>query len=157
MGFRRSGDLSELHLVYSRGRDSGDPFGVPAKYCDTLREKEALTETAMPSYAAKPDPHSQLELLYARLADWMSITHFEESMDSYFNGSRSLGDIANFRAKRGAQKKLRDEVVPVLHHVKFRKLKGNIRFQLSNAVPDCWIQDSAMGGCGLSRNVRRGT
>lgn len=50
-------------------------------------------------------------------------------------------ELADYRAKPGAVKKLRDEVVPVLHHVKFVKAKGDIRFELSSDLPDCWLRD----------------
>jgi hypothetical protein len=30
----------------------------------------------------------------------------------------------------------------VLHHVKFVKAKGEIRFALNNAVPDCWLREN---------------
>jgi len=68
-----------------------------------------------------PAPDTPLGLLFARLADWNPISDFEQAMQSYFSGKRSQAEIADFRAKRGALKILRDEVTPVLHHLKFVK------------------------------------
>lgn len=87
-----------------------------------------------------PSPH--LASLLTRLTDWMPISEFETRMRDYFQGARSQAEIADFRAKSGAVKSLRDEVVPVLHHVKFAKAKGEIKFALNNTVPDCWIRDT---------------
>jgi hypothetical protein len=83
-----------------------------------------------------------LGLLFARLACWNSISDFEQAMQDYFSGKRSQSEIADFRAKRGALKALRDEVTPVLHHLKFVKAKGEVKFALNNTVPDCWLRDS---------------
>lgn len=58
------------------------------------------------------------------------------------HGTRSALELANYRAKRGTIKKLRDEVVPFMHYVKFAKAKGDIRFELNNGVPDCWLRDN---------------
>jgi hypothetical protein len=40
-------------------------------------------------------------------------------------------------------KKLRDEVTPVLHHVKFIKAEGEIRFEPGDGVPDCWLRNDS--------------
>jgi hypothetical protein len=72
----------------------------------------------------------------------MPISEFEALLHSYFSGERSPAELADYRAKRGAAKALRDEVAPVLRHVKFVKAKGEIKFTLNNAVPDCWLRDS---------------
>jgi hypothetical protein len=80
-------------------------------------------------------------LLFARLAGRNSITDFEQAMQDYFSGRRSQAEIADFRAKRGALKTLRDEVTPVLHHLKFVKAKGEVKFALNNTVPDCWLRE----------------
>lgn len=90
-----------------------------------------------------PDPDTPLGVLFKRLSGWMSLSDFEQALDGYFKGTRSATEIADYRAKRGAVKKLRDEVVPVLHHVKFTKASGEIRFELNNGVPDCWLRDNA--------------
>lgn len=87
-----------------------------------------------------PAPDTRLERLFARLAEWMPIADFEALMRSYFSGERSKSEIADFRAKRGALKKLRDEVAPVLSHVQFVEAKGEIKFALNNSVPDCWLR-----------------
>lgn len=84
-----------------------------------------------------PHPDTALGRLFARLSDWISLAEFEQALADYFHGTRSALELANYRAKRGTVKKLRDEVVPVLHHVKFVKAKGDIRFELNNGVPDC--------------------
>lgn len=72
----------------------------------------------------------------------MSLADFEQALATYFDGPRPEAEIADYRAKRGAAKKLRDEVVPVLHHIKFTKAKGEIRFQLNSDIPDCWLRDT---------------
>ena len=87
-------------------------------------------------------PSSFLASLLARLTDWMPVTEFEKRMRDYFLSDRPRAEVADFRAKRGAVKPLRDEVAPVLHHVKFVKAKGDIKFALSDTVPDCWLRDT---------------
>ncbi len=89
-----------------------------------------------------PDQDTNLGRLFARLTEWMSLFEFEQILADYFNGKRSAAELADYRAKRGAVKKLRDEVVPVLHHIKFVKAKGDIRFELNSEVPDCWLRDN---------------
>jgi hypothetical protein len=84
---------------------------------------------------------SSLDLLLSRLTRWMPICDFEAAMNKYFLGERSAAEIADYRTKRGDLKKLRDEVTPVLHHIKFIGATGEIRFELGNAVPDCWLRD----------------
>ena len=71
----------------------------------------------------------------------MSLANFGQALAEYFDGPRPGMEVENYRAKRGSTKKLRDEVVPVLHHVKFVQAKGEIRFQLNSDVPDCWLRD----------------
>lgn len=90
----------------------------------------------------QPNPDSSLGRLYDRLSVWLAIDEFEQALAAYFEGPRSTAELADYRAKRGALKKLRDEVVPVLHHVKFSKTKGEIRFELNGEVPDCWLRTS---------------
>ncbi len=89
-----------------------------------------------------PNPDTTIGRLYARLTDWISLAEFEQALADYFSEPRPAVELADYRAKRGAVKKLRDEVVPVLHHVKFVKAKGDIRFELSSDVPDCWLRDN---------------
>jgi hypothetical protein len=89
-----------------------------------------------------PDSDTPLGLLYSRLKNWISISDFKTAMNDYFVGPRSAAEITAYRAKRGALKKLRDEVAPVLHHVKFIKAEGEIRFELGNNVPDCWLRNN---------------
>jgi hypothetical protein len=72
----------------------------------------------------------------------MPIPDFESAMNAYFKGARSAAEVADFRAKRGTQKKLRDEVAPVLRHIKFIGAKGGIRFELNSGAPDCWLRDN---------------
>jgi hypothetical protein len=88
-----------------------------------------------------PNPDTALGKLFARLGYWISLGEFEQALADYFHGPRSAAELADYRAKRGAVKKLRDEVVPVLHHIKFVKAKGDIRFELNSSVPDCWLRD----------------
>jgi hypothetical protein len=70
----------------------------------------------------------------------MPIPDFEASMDAYFSGPRPDADINDYRAKRGALKKLRDEVTPVLNYVRLVNAKGEIRFGLGSEFPDCWLR-----------------
>jgi hypothetical protein len=72
----------------------------------------------------------------------MALDDFERALKDYFEGPRSEAELADYRAKRGVAKKLRDEVVPVLHYVKFTKVCGEIRFELNNDVPDCWLRNN---------------
>jgi hypothetical protein len=94
------------------------------------------------SAAEALDRDTPLGQLLARLASWLSLAEFEQALADYFGGPRSAKELADYRAKRGAVKKLRDEVVPVLHHVKLVKARGDIRFALNNGVPDCWLRDN---------------
>lgn len=87
------------------------------------------------------NPGTALGRLYARLSDWQPVAGFQQALADYFAGTRSEAELADYRAKRGTAKKLRDEVVPVLHHLKFIKAKGDVRFELNNGVPDCWRRD----------------
>ena len=59
-----------------------------------------------------------------------------------FQPWRPHAEIEDYHAKRGALKKLRDEVVPVLHYLKFIKAEGEIRFELNDGVPDCWVRNN---------------
>lgn len=90
-------------------------------------------------------PSSSLASLLTSLTNWMPIAEFETRMRDYFLGDRPESEVADFRAKRGAPKILRDEVAPVLHHVKFVKAKGDVKFALNNTVPDCWLRDQLAG------------
>jgi hypothetical protein len=83
--------------------------------------------------------------LLSRLKEWMSIAEFEAAMNAYFSGPRLSSEIADYRAKRGAFKQLRDEVTPVLNYVRLINAKGEIRFELGNEFPDCWIRSNASG------------
>lgn len=76
------------------------------------------------------------------LAEWIPIAEFEQALVDYFQGERSAAELADYRAKRGAVKKLRDEVVPMYHHIKFTRAHGEVRFPLDNHIPDCWLRDS---------------
>lgn len=87
-------------------------------------------------------PSPRLAFLLTRLTDWIPISEFEARMRDYFEGDRPQEEIADFRAKRGVVKSLRDEVTPVLHHVKFVRAKGEIKFALNSTVPDCWIRET---------------
>lgn len=87
-------------------------------------------------------PDTSLGRLYSQLSGRMSLADFERALLDYFDGPQSEAELADYRAKRGAAKKLHDEVVPVLRHVRFTKAKGNIRFELSDDVPDCWLRES---------------
>jgi hypothetical protein len=89
-----------------------------------------------------PNPDSALGRLFARLSGWIPLAEFEQALADYFSNPRTKAELADYRAKRGAVKKLRDEVVPVLHHIKFVKAKGDIRFELNSEVPDCWLRDN---------------
>jgi hypothetical protein len=89
-----------------------------------------------------PNPDTSLGRLYAQLSCWTPLAEFEQVLAAYFGRPRPKAELADYRAKRGALKKLRDEVVPVLHHTKFVKAKGDIRFELNSNVPDCWLRNN---------------
>lgn len=89
------------------------------------------------------DSYTALSVLYARLSDWMSLSDFEAAMNGYFRGTRTTAEVAAYRTKSGVLKKLRDEVAPVLHHIRFTKATGHIRFELSDNVPDCWLRSNS--------------
>ncbi len=89
----------------------------------------------------QPATETSLALLFSRLKDWISVSDFQRVMNAYFLGNRSHQEVADYREKRGALKKLRDEVTPVLHHLQFNRTSGEIRFELGGAVPDCWLRD----------------
>jgi hypothetical protein len=90
-----------------------------------------------------PASETRLTLLLSRLADWIPICDFEQALNDYFAGPRSNTEIADYRTKKGSLKKLRDEITPVLSHVKFLGTQGEIRFELGDGVPDCWLRDSS--------------
>jgi len=84
-----------------------------------------------------------LSTLLDRLTDWTPIPEFEASMASYFSGPRSTAEVQTYRSRSGSQKKLRDELTPVLHHFQFLKVEGEVRFALNDDVPDCWVRANA--------------
>jgi hypothetical protein len=88
-----------------------------------------------------PNPDTTVGRLYAQLSGWMPLAAFEQALAEYFDVPRPAAELADYRAKRGAVKKLRDEIVPILRHVRFTKATGEIRFDLSSDVPDCWLRD----------------
>src|SRR5260221_5495280 len=90
-----------------------------------------------------PVAGTPLSLLLSRLREWLPIPEFEAAMNAYFSGERSAAQLADYRAKRRDQKKLRDEVAPVLRHLRFTRAQGEVRFQLNDDSPDCWIRDDA--------------
>ncbi|MFB6451149.1 MULTISPECIES: hypothetical protein [Bradyrhizobium] len=71
----------------------------------------------------------------------MSIAAFEPALQAYFKEPRTEAEIADYRAKRGFCKKLQDEVMPALRHLRFVGATGEIRFELNSNVPDCWLRD----------------
>lgn len=89
------------------------------------------------------DSNNSLTLLLARLKDWLPISEFKVAMNEYFSVALSSAEKADYLAKKSDLKKLRDEVAPVLHYVKFATLEGESRFELGNGVPDCRIRDDA--------------
>ena len=91
----------------------------------------------------KAAPDTPSGKLLSQLGSWMSILDFEQAMTAYFLGERSKEEVAAFRAKKGAMKKLRDEVSPVLHHIRFTQATGDIRFELNSNIPDCWLRANA--------------
>jgi hypothetical protein len=94
------------------------------------------------SPSMNPKLTTPLGNLYCLLKDWMPISDFETAIKDYFAGARSKAELADYRAKRGHSKKLRDEVVPALRYIKFVKAKGEIKFELGDGVPDCWLRDN---------------
>ncbi|HEX4409065.1 MAG TPA: hypothetical protein VH206_09855 [Xanthobacteraceae bacterium] len=92
-----------------------------------------------------PDPNTHLGQLLIRLEDWMPIPEFVHAMDAYYKSDRPDNEVKAIRAKSNPAKKLRDEIGPVLHHVKFMKAIGDVRFPQDNDVPDCWLRASPHG------------
>ena len=92
--------------------------------------------------AIKSNPYPALALLYSRLANWNFISDFQDALTEYFHGERCPAEIADYRARRGHLKKLRDEVVPVSSYVTFICFTGEIRFQLNDSIPDCWVRQT---------------
>src|ERR1041385_1835095 len=86
------------------------------------------------------DMGTPLGALLLRLQEWMPIPDFEAAVDAYFRGPRSDAEVNDYRAKRGALKKLHDEVTPVLNYVRLVNAKGEIRFGLGSEFPDCWLR-----------------
>jgi hypothetical protein len=84
-----------------------------------------------------------LSVLLSRLKDWLPIPEFKSAMSEHYSSPRSTSGLEDYRAKKGDQKKLRDEVAPILHYVEFARLQGEIRFPFDNDVPDCWIRGDA--------------
>jgi hypothetical protein len=84
-----------------------------------------------------------LDKLLSRLKDWIPIPDFDKAMVEYFSGPRSKVEVADYRAKRGKVKKLRDEVTPVWNHISFVDIKGEVRFELNDSVPDCWMRHNS--------------
>ncbi|KGE00715.1 hypothetical protein [Rhizobium sp. YS-1r] len=82
----------------------------------------------------------KLEKLLQRIVEWTPISDFHLLCDEYFTSSRPEEEIKNFRLGKSDLKKLRDEVVPALHFTKATRVSGQIKFALSDTVPDCWIE-----------------
>lgn len=84
--------------------------------------------------------YNRLSRLYSRLQAWTANHELQTAVDEYFCGPRSSSEIADYRARRGQLKKLRDEIVPIRDYLKSLKFEGDVRFPLDNSVPDCWIR-----------------
>ncbi|WP_342740062.1 hypothetical protein [Bradyrhizobium sp. B117] len=83
-----------------------------------------------------PNPDTAVGRLFARLSDWISLDEFEQALSDYFHGhlgTRSLQIIVP-SAARSKSFEMKQ------HHVKFVKAKRNIRFELNDAVPYCWLR-----------------
>jgi hypothetical protein len=89
-----------------------------------------------------PPNDTSLDRLYASLGQWMTVATCEQAMQAYFKGLRTDGEIADYRTKRGLSKKRRDEVTPVQCHLRYIQATGEIRFELSDRVPDCWLRET---------------
>jgi hypothetical protein len=85
------------------------------------RERVAIVAEIETLQSAPGEQTAAIKVM--RLSDWMALAEFEQALADYFNEPRPAAELADYRAKREAVKKPRDEVVPVLHHVKF-KAKG---------------------------------
>jgi hypothetical protein len=98
-----------------------------------------------------------LTTLYSRLTEWIAVSEFKTILADYFHGPRTAAELADLRARRGALKKLSDEVTPILHHIQFTKAKGEIRFTLNDQVPDCWFREhSSSQAQGIEVTVAQG-
>ena len=85
---------------------------------------------------------TSLVTLLERLREWLPIPEFESAMRAYFLSERDPAELASYRVRAGSVKKLRDEVTPVLHYLQFIKAEGEVRFELGDKVPDCWLRNA---------------
>lgn len=83
-----------------------------------------------------------LESILDCLNDWNKIDKFQRLLSDYFSSDRSPEEIENLRLGKGRNtfKKLRDEVIPVLHFFSATELDGEVKFQFSSVSPDCWYR-----------------
>jgi hypothetical protein len=78
--------------------------------------------------------------IYAQLGDWTPVVAMQERLRTYFH-TRSRDEIPDYREKRGAQKRLRDEVVPVFRFFEKIGFTGDVRFGFNSDAPDCWFRN----------------
>ena len=82
-----------------------------------------------------------LEDFYRTISDpdGIEVTEFQRTLDEHFSRHRSKTDLDDYRLSKGLWKKLADEVSPVSHYFKYRKVcAGRIRFPLNSQPPDCF-------------------
>lgn len=78
--------------------------------------------------------------IYAVLSNWTSMSLFESLMQTYFSSDRSESEKAAYRAKEGNMKRLRDEVVPMLHYLRWSGFSGEVLFKFDNHFPDAHLR-----------------
>jgi hypothetical protein len=114
--------------------------------------RQPSLRAALPEELGLPAVDDEVHELLKHFAFSESRGHLDQGIETHARGDWAAAN-AQFRTfleglldaiayHEGAVKKLRDEVVPVLHHVRFVKAKGDIRFELNDGVPDCWLRDN---------------
>ncbi|MQW89920.1 hypothetical protein [Sinorhizobium saheli] len=83
---------------------------------------------------------SSLESILDSLKEWNDFNTLRRLLTAYFSPHRSAEDIENYRLGKGRKtfKRLRDEVVPVLHFSLATGFDGKVKFCFSNDPPDCY-------------------
>ncbi len=101
-----------------------------------------------------------LQEFYGRLSSegGMAIADFQADLAELFRRTRPTDELNDYRLGRADWKKLRDEVSPVSHFLRFRGVAtGRIRFPLNSEAPDCWFwQDGDPDRRGIEVTVALG-
>lgn len=89
--------------------------------------------------------------------DGMSVTNFHNRQATLFAEDRSPNDLNDYRLGKNPWKKLRDEITPVSHFLKYSLINTDrIRFPLNNNTPDCWLLNVNGEDRGVEVTIERG-